>query len=124
MVPVLTCPGLPVSEKSFVDEGLSANELANLVLDWADSQLSRKLSELGGKRFSGAVAQHPNQVVRGAYAISYVTALVDEGNIDAARRVAASYADGSAKSVSSHTHLGKDFHEIVVQWIDLGENSE
>lgn len=116
-----TCPGLPVAEKAFADGELSANELAALVIDWANAQRTATLSDITEQSFSELVAQHPNQVERGAYAVSYVTSLIDEGDLDMARKIAASYSDGSAKSVCSHTHLGKDFHEIAAQWIDSGE---
>ncbi len=114
-----TCSGLPVAEESIVDEGLSPDALAGKIVEWADVQLERSLPELVAEKFSSAVARHPNQVERGAYAITYVTSLIDEGNLDAARETAAAYADGTARSVSRQTHAGRDFHEIAIDWIDL-----
>ena len=74
---------------------------------------------MAGEKFSGAVAAHPNQVQRGAYAITYVTSLINEGDYGAARIAAAAYSDGSVQSVSRHTHAGRDFHQIAVEWLDL-----
>ena len=116
-----TCSGLPVAKKEFSDEGLSADELAALVVDWANAQRKATLSTIAKRRFSELIGQHPNQVERGAYAISYVASLIEEGDLESARNVAASYTNGSAQSVHSHTHLGKDFHEIAMHWIDSGE---
>ena len=113
-----TCSGLPVAENTIVDEGLSPETLANDIVEWADTQLETSLPELVAEKFSAAIARHPNQVERGAYAITYVTSLIEEGNLDAARQTAAAYADGTAQSVSRHTHAGKDFHEIAVDWIN------
>jgi hypothetical protein len=113
-----TCSGLPVAEESIVDEGLSPDSLAGKIVEWADAQLEIALPELVAENFSTAVARHPNQVERGAYAITYVTSLIEEGNFDAARQSAAAYADGTAQSVSRQTHAGRDFHEIAVDWIN------
>ena len=113
-----TCSGLPLVEKSIADEGVGPDNLARDVVEWADSQLDMALPKLEAEKFSSEVARHPNQVERGAYAVTYVTSLIEEGNLDAARQAAAAYADGSAQSVSRHTHVGRDFHEIAVEWID------
>ena len=113
-----TCSGLPLVEKSIADEGVSADVLASEVVEWADSQFDTALPKLEAEKFSCEVARHPNQVDRGAYAVTYVTSLIEEGDLDAARQMAAAYADGSAQSVSRHTHVGRDFHEIAVEWID------
>ena len=113
-----TCSGLPLVEKSIADEGVSADVLASEVVEWADSQFDTALPKLEAEKFSREVARHPNQVDRGAYAVTYVTSLIEEGDLDAARQMAAAYADGSAQSVSRHTHVGRDFHEIAVEWID------
>jgi len=70
-----TCSGLPVAEKTFLDEGLSADALAGEIVEWADAQLENSMPELVAEKFSTAVARHPNQVERGAYAVTYVTSL-------------------------------------------------
>lgn len=119
-----TCSGLPLDEKSIADEGVSAEVLASKVVAWADSQVETALPRLEAESFSSAVARHPNHVERGAYDVTYVTSLIAEGNLDAARRAAVAYADGSAQSVGKHKHIGRDFHEIAVEWIDstVGNN--
>lgn len=113
-----TCTGLPLAEESFFDEGLIPDSLAEKIVEWADTQLDSALPRLQADKFSSAVARHPNQVERGAYAITYVTSLIEEGNLDAARQAATAYADGTARSVSCHSHAGRDFHEIAVDWIN------
>lgn len=113
-----TCSGLPLADTSITDEGLCTDVLAIEVVEWANSQLDIALPKLEAEKFSSKVARHPNQVERGAYAVTYVTALIEEANLDAARQAAAAYADGSTHSVSRHTHVGRDFHEIAVEWID------
>ena len=118
-----TCTGLPLVEKAIADEGASADALASEVVQWADTQLEAAMPKLDAGTFSIALAEHPNQIERGAYAISYVTSLIDEGNLDVARQAATAYLDGSVQSVSRHTHGGRDFHEIAVEWIDSSESS-
>lgn len=113
-----TCCALPLAEKTIEEEGVGSDSLASQVIEWADTQLETSLPKLRAKPFSSAVAEHPNQVERGAYAITYVTSLIDEGKLVAARQSAAAYADGSAQSVGQHRHFNKDFHEIAVDWID------
>ena len=113
-----TCAGLPVAEKTFFDKGISPAVLAGEILEWANAQFCTAIPELMAGEFSKAVARHPNQAERGAYAITYVTSLIDEGDLNAARQAAAAFANGTAQSVSRHTHAGRDFHEIAVDWID------
>lgn len=113
-----TCPGLPLSRESIPDEGMGADVLARKLLEWADSQVETALHRLRAESFSSAVARHPNHVERGTYAITYVTSLIAEGNFKAARQAAVAYADGSVKSAHKQRHLGRDFHEIAVDWID------
>ncbi|MEL7296319.1 MAG: hypothetical protein AAGJ86_01590 [Pseudomonadota bacterium] len=113
-----TCSGLPLDEKSIVDEGVNADVLASSVVEWAKSQVETALPKLDTESFSSAVARHPNQLERGAYAITYVTSLISEGNLDTARQAAVAYANGSAQSIGKHMHAGRDFHEIAVEWID------
>lgn len=118
-----TCSGLPIVEKPIADEGVCADVLANQVVEWADSELDAALPKLEAEKFSNAVARHPNQVERGAYAITFVTSLIVEGDLDAARQAAVAYADGSAQSTGKHTHAGRDFHDIAVEWIDSTVNT-
>lgn len=113
-----TCSGLPLGEESIADEGTRVDALAARVLAWADSQLESAMPRLQAESFSSAIARHPDQIERGAYAITYVTSLILEGDLDAARRAAVAYANGSAQSTVKHTHIGRDFHEVVVEWID------
>ncbi len=113
-----TCSGLPLVKTSMSDEHVSADLVANRVVEWASSQLEAALQILKAEKFSSLIAKNPNQVERGAYAISYITTLIDEGNLDIARKMAAAYANRSAQSVSRHTHGGRDFHEIAAEWID------
>lgn len=118
-----TCTGLPIVEESIADEALTADDLATLIVEWSDAQCDECLPRLATKEFSGAVAQHPNQIQRGAYAITYVTSLINEGDYGAARKAAAAYADGTMQSVSRHTHAGKDFHQVAVEWLDSAANA-
>jgi hypothetical protein len=69
-----TCPGLPVAEETIVDEGLSPDALAGEIVEWANAQLEITVPELVAETFSTVVERHPNQVERGAYAVTYVSA--------------------------------------------------
>jgi len=113
-----TCSGLPVAEIAIDDEQLSAEDVARQAFELTVLESEKAIDRLKSKQFSEAIAEHPNQRERGAYAISYVVALIDEDLIELARESASAYASGSQNSVMKHTHRGVDFHSLAVRWID------
>ncbi len=116
------CPGLPLAETTFSDDEPDAQALAETILEWADKTARRAVAELSNMSFADAVAKHPDQAERGAYAITLVTALIDERKWQEARQTARAFADESRISVHRHRHLGRDFHELALEWID--DNAE
>lgn len=115
-----TCPGLPVAEIAIDDEHLSAGDVAQQALNWVETESENASVRVNSRQFSEAISEHPNHQERGAYAISYVVSLIDEGSIDAAREMASTYESGDQESVMKHTHQGVDFHSLAMRWIDSG----
>lgn len=67
--------------------------------------------------FSELVLVHPNQVARGAYAITLVTPLIHEGNLAEAQSAAFLYASGAAASSFNLSSAGKSFHVLAQEWL-------
>ncbi|MFK8031977.1 MAG: hypothetical protein AB8G18_17235 [Gammaproteobacteria bacterium] len=87
-------------------------------VSWAEAEVAIAITEFGQKKFSTAISNHEDHIARGSYAISLVVALIEEGHSVEARSLAQQYVDGTAVSIGKHIHLGKDFHELAIEWID------
>jgi len=74
-------------------------------------------SNLSETNFSNSIMNHNNQIEIGAYAISLVTSLIDEKSYEEVYSIAKKYAEGKLKSFRSHTHAGKGFNELAIEWI-------
>lgn len=113
-----TCSGIPLLDTSIEDDGVVADRVASELLLLSDNCVGTALSELPEQEFSKVISSHPNQRARGAYAITHVVSLIEEGSLLKAKQTALGYLDGSLQSVAAHDHKGKDFHELAIEWID------
>lgn len=77
-------------------------------------------NRLASAPYSELVESHPNQVARGAYAITHVTSLINDRNYDRARQVANAYATGELSSCANLSSAGKSFHQLALEWLDAG----
>jgi len=109
------CDTLPICATELVGE---AEGVAEKMVKWIDEQSKFLVTGINNSNFSAAILNHENQIERGAYAISLVVSLIEEGDIKEAKRLANLYAAGRLESVHKQNHLGKDFHQIALEWLE------
>jgi hypothetical protein len=121
---VFTCTGLPIYEAQVEQLGDSPDVVASRLLGLCNEKIALFQEQLPVAPFSSLVATHPNQVERGAYAVTLVTSLINDGDLSLAHRTASSYASGAEFSCASFVSSGKSFHQLAVEWLDAGKYSE
>jgi hypothetical protein len=99
-------------------EGSSPADVARAVLHFCEHNENRFRKLVSQTPFSDLVAKHPNQVERGAYAVTLVVSLVQEGKLDAARDLARAYASGQKSSTSDLSSRGESFHQLALKHLD------
>jgi hypothetical protein len=119
-----TCPGLPLAEPDVESFGDSVADVSGQIVSFALEQQEAFRSVLATQAFSDAVSHHPNQQKRGAYAVTLVVALINEGQIDRAFRLAESYAHGDQRSCFDLTSGGTSFHQLALGWLSAGKRSK
>ena len=112
-----TCGGLPIGEASLDEtgDGLAATLAALVGIVGDTGRLAEQT--LAGADFSALVAQHPNQAQRGAYAVTLVTSLINDGDRDAAVRLAGAYLSGTARACANLRCDGVSFHRLALDWL-------
>ena len=113
------CSSLPQEERVFNDESVGPDEFSKQVIHYVCGRAKDIESKLSVHSFSEVVNTHPNQIERGAYAISLVTSLIDEQKFEQAYSMAEKYVSGDLESCHSHTHGNKGFHELAIQWLQV-----
>jgi hypothetical protein len=115
-----TCLGLPIYEKlldeTFVEVTDAVAALSTIVRD--NERLFERV--LVATDFSTLLAQHPNHGERGAYAVTLVTSLINDGDRDAAARFANAYESGNSSSCMNLSSNGISFHRLALDWIASG----
>ena len=112
------CSSLPIQESQLEQSGESADHVAAAILKFADDNQTLFREKLQESDFSSLVANHPNQVARGAYATTLITSLINDGNLERALELASSYASGELTSVMNFSSEGVSFHQLSVAWIE------
>jgi len=118
-----TCPGLPILEEQIEQPGSSAQEVGAALVSLCKDSRDLFRERLASTTYSELVENHPNQVARGAYAITLVASLINDHNYSRARQVANSYATGELSSCAEISSYGKSFHHLAVEWLDAGMHS-
>ncbi len=118
-----TCPGLPIYEVQAEEAGEGPKGVADNLLQLCEDKRLLFQELLASDSFSNLVSAHPNQLERGAYAVTLVTSLISSGNLDLAYETATSYASGSRTSCVDLVSFGKSFHPLAVEWLDAGRAS-
>lgn len=118
-----TCAGLPILESDLEQPGQTPDQVAAALARLLESNLSPWEVRMESARFSDLVAAHPNQVLRGAYAITLVTGLIHEGRETDALKLARAYATGVKSSCAQMTSMGASFHDLAVRWIESGRSA-
>ena len=112
-----TCPALPLDEVTFENDSSCVDQLLQKAQKTVIEKSENFISKLSETSFSNEIMNHNNQIERGAYAISLVTSLIDEKDYEEAHSIAKRYAAGELECCHSHTHVGKDFNELAIEWL-------
>lgn len=116
-----TCIGLPIHEELLEQADDPVDMAANLVgIAKNNESLFQELLQAGN--YSALLAKHPNQVERGAYAVTLVTSLINDGDYDAAACLASEYDSGRRHSAYQVSSLGVSFHRLALNWLDAGKS--
>jgi hypothetical protein len=118
-----TCFGLPVYETQVEQSGDTPDIVADKLAAICSEKATLFRAALSSASFSELVAAHPNHVERGAYAITLVTSLINDGNLELARQTASAYVSGALKSCAHFESAGKSFHQLALDWLDSGKYS-
>lgn len=112
-----TCDGLPIYEQLVEQEDNALSVAMNLVSIAEDnSLLFQEFLQKGS--YSTLLANHPNQIERGAYAVTLVTSLINDGDCEAAACLASEYEAGRRHSACKLSSCGVSFHRMALNWID------
>jgi hypothetical protein len=115
------CRSLPIFSTQVEQQGDTPAIVADRLIALCHEKSEFFKEALGNASFSNIVATHPNQVERGAYAVTLVTSLINEGNLRLARDTAHAYASGALFSCSQLTVSGKSFHQFALDWLTAGK---
>lgn len=115
-----TCDGLPIYEK-LVEQADDALDMATNLVSIAENNSSLFQEVLQAESYSNLLAKHPNQVEHGAYAVTLVTSLINDGDYEAAACLAGEYEAGKRHSVHQLSSFGVSFHRLALNWINAGK---
>ncbi len=118
-----TCPGLPMYEEVLEQSCLTPGDAASSLMAVVVTQQALLTEVLQASDFSSLVAQHTNQLERGAYAVTLVTSLINDGDCDAAARLASAYASGERESCCDISVEGVSVHRLALDWLAAGAAS-
>lgn len=115
-----TCDGLPIYEK-LLEQADDARDMATKLVTIAENNSFLFQEFLRAENYSSLLAKHPNQVERGAYAVTLVTSLINDGDYEAAACLASEYEAGKRHSAHQLSSFGVSFHRLALNWIDAGK---
>ena len=119
-----TCPGLPIYDAQLERPGNSPREVADELVSLCIDKEALFQERLAAAPFSQLVAEHPNHIERGAYAVTLVASLINDGNLSLAYSTASAFASGQQSSCANFTSMGKSFHQLALEWLDAGKHSK
>ena len=115
-----TCSGLPIYEEFLGKPNIGVSDAMIALRTIADSNEKLVQEVFSDTNFSTLLAQHPNQRERGAYAVTLVCSLIDDGHLDAAADLASAYESGELESCMHMSCKGVSFHCLAVDWLASG----
>ena len=118
-----TCSSLPIANAEVEAGGSSPADVARAVLHFCESNEHRFRELVSQTPFSDLVAKHPNQVERGAYAVTLVVSLIQERKLEEAWRLARAYASGEQFSSSELSSRGESFHQLALNYLDRARSA-
>jgi hypothetical protein len=111
-----TCQCLTLAATDLDCEDRSPSNVAVAFMEFIEAASPQAIDRLRNESFTEQLRQHPNQVQRGAYAVTLVVSLINDGQYQEAAQVARAYASGQLQSFQL-TSLGKSFHEHALAWL-------
>ena len=112
------CSSLPIDNFIIEDSEKNAEVVSLAIYSWVVDSFDEYCNHITESTFSSKVEAHENQRERGAYAISLITSLISEGNIEKARKYAQAYESSDLVSISKMTNSdGKSFHYHSLKWL-------
>lgn len=118
-----TCSGLPIYGTQVEQSGDTPEIVAEKLAAICHDKAALFRDALSSAPFSRLVALHPNHVERGAYAVTLIASLINDGNFELARQTANAYASGALTSCANIESAGKSFHQLALEWLDAGKYS-
>jgi len=118
-----TCPSLPIYEAQIEQFGDTPAAVADKLVSLCEDNSLLCTDMLSKSSFSSLVAAHPKQSERGAYAITLVASLIDDGDFALAHRTAEAYASGALSSSARMSSGGKEFHQLALEWLEAKERA-
>ena len=115
-----TCDGLPIHDELLDRSYGTASDAVAALRTIVDNNEGLFQNVLSGTDFSTLLAQHPNHRERGAYAVTLVTSLINDGDGDAASHLANAYESGELKSCKNMSCKGVSFHRLALDWLASG----
>jgi hypothetical protein len=112
-----TCGGLSVHEALLDTQYVTLDDAVTALRTIADNSHERVQAALAETGFSTLLAQHPHQRERGAYAVTLVTSLINDGDRRAAAELAGAYASGKIMSCMNLSCDGISFHRLALDWL-------
>lgn len=112
-----TCQSLTQAEADLEYEGLSPESVALAFMEFIESACSQARERLRRQSFTEQLQSHPNQINRGAYAITLVASQINDGQYKQAAESAHAYASGRSTSCSQMVSLDRSFHEHALAWL-------
>ncbi len=116
-----TCSGLPIHEELLDTRDATVSDVAIALRTIADNSVERCQKVLAGADFSTLLTQHPHHRERGAYAVTLVTSLINDGKPDAAAGLASAYESGELKSCMGFSCNDVSFHSLALDWLASAE---
>ncbi|RYG98314.1 MAG: hypothetical protein EON58_07500 [Alphaproteobacteria bacterium] len=112
-----TCLALPIDDAlldSPFDTVSDALVALKAIVDSSEKLYHSVLTETD---FSTLLTQHTNQRERGAYAVTLVTSLINDGDRNAAADLATAYDSGELRSCMNLSCDGVSFHRLALDWL-------
>jgi hypothetical protein len=118
------CSGPSFAEAEIEPPGASPSDVATAFVAFCQTEAPAVLHQFKTQRYSSLLRQRETDPARDGYAIAYVTSLICEGDLTAARRVADDYVSGRRDAAVAISVGDHSFHQLAVRWLDAKLGSQ
>lgn len=119
-----TCSSPSIFEAQIELPGQSPQDVAETVASICIEKAELYRNSLARSTYSDFVENHPTHRLSGAYAITLVTSLINDGNFKRAHELATMYVSGELHSCSQKWSRGECFHQLALKWLDADMHSK